>query len=332
MGTLSRIASCAAIAAAIASTSSGYTQPLTGAPAPPGLKFSTPMPPGVASPDTVETNFGALHFFDGVPDQDSTNKIYDNLDYQRAVQAYLLAIPVVNQAGNRSGILAMGPANTTVPIWENLVDSRTVELTANDNTPYTWFWIDLHNGPLVIDAPPKVLGLADDMWYHWVGDIGITGADHGRGGKYLFLPPGYKGKVPTGYFVMRPGSFSVWAGWRSFLVDGDPQPGVDMVKKALKVYPLAQAAHPPALNFVNMSGKPFNMVAPADYKFWELLSQVVQDEPTDEVDATTLGVLGVNRHSEGQTVRARREDEEDPHGRGGRWRCDRACPCVPEPG
>src|SRR5208283_5034108 len=57
--------------------------------------------------------------------------IYDNLDYQRAVQAYLLALPVVNQAANRAGTLAIGPVNTTVPIWEQMVDSRTVELTAN---------------------------------------------------------------------------------------------------------------------------------------------------------------------------------------------------------
>ena len=55
-----------------------------------------------------------------------------------AVQDYLLALPVVNQARNRNNILTMGPANKTLPIWENLVDSTTIELTANDNTPYTW--------------------------------------------------------------------------------------------------------------------------------------------------------------------------------------------------
>ena len=248
-----------------------------------------PIPPGVVSPDTVDTRFGTLRFFDGVPDQASTEKIYDSLDYQRAVQAYLLALPVVNQAANRAAILAMGPANTTVPIWEQLVDSRTVELTANNNTPYTWFWIDLRNGPLVIEAPPKVLGLVNDIWYHWNGDIGFTGPDHGEGGKYLLLPPGYKGDVPSGYFVVRPGSFSVWVAWRSFVVDGNPKPGVDLVKKATKIYSLAQAANPPSINFVDMSGKPFNMVGRADYAFWEMLNQVVQDEPTDTVDATTLG-------------------------------------------
>ena len=71
---------------------------------------------------------------------------------------------------NRNAILAIGPANTTVPIWEQSVDPRTVELTAN-NTPYTWFWVDLRNGALVLELPPKVLGLAD----RWVGDVGITG-------------------------------------------------------------------------------------------------------------------------------------------------------------
>jgi hypothetical protein len=253
-------------------------------------KMTTPIPPGIATPDEVQTRIGTLNFSDGVPDEATAQKLYDNLDFQRALQAYLLGLPAVNQASNRNNILTVGPANKTVPIWENLVDSTTIELTANDNTPYTWFWVDLRDGPIVIEAPPKVLGLVDDIWYHWNGDIGITGPDKGKGGKYLLLPPRYEGKVPQGYFVVRPGSFSVWAGWRSFLVDGDPKPGVDAVKKFTKIYPLSQAGAPPNLNFVNMSGKPFNMVAPADYTFWELLNSVIQTEPANEIDSTTLGM------------------------------------------
>lgn len=264
-------------------------QPLSGSPAVPQYKYSAPMPPGVAIPDTVETPLGTLHFSSGFPDDATARKLYDNLDFQHAVQAYLLALPVVSQVANRDAILQVGPANTTVPIWEQMVDSRTVELTANNNTPYTWFWVDLHNGPLVLEAPPEVLGLANDIWYRWVGDIGITGPDHGRGGKYLLIPPGYKGQVPDGYFPVRPGSFTVWVAWRSFLADGNPKPGVDAVKKLTKIYPLLQTADPPALNFVNMSGKPFDLVAPADYRFWELLNSAVQNEPTDVIDTTTLG-------------------------------------------
>ncbi|MGE5840570.1 MAG: DUF1254 domain-containing protein [Deltaproteobacteria bacterium] len=271
-------------------STAAMAQMLSGPPANPQYKHSTPMPPGVAMPDKLDTRIGTLTFSDGVPDKASTEKIYDNLDFQRAVQAYLLGLPPVNQLANRHAILQMGPANTTVPIWETMVDSRTVELTANNNTPYTWFWMDLSKGPLVLEVPPKVLGLIDDMWYKWTVDLGITGPDKGKGGKYLLLPPGYKGKTPSkGYHVVRCATFSVWAAWRTFLVDGDPKPGVDMVKKSTKVYPLGKSAAASKLTFVNMSGKPFNMVAPADYSFWEMLNQVVQEEHTGSVDATTLG-------------------------------------------
>lgn len=252
-------------------------------------EFTTVMPPGVLAPDTIETRLGPLSMFGGFPDPASVEKLYNNLDFQRAVQAYLLALPVVNQVGNRNGILTLGPANRTVPIWETMVDSRTIELTANNNTPYTWFWLDLREGPVVVESPPDVLGLANDMWYNWIGDIGIAGPDKGKGGKFLFVPPGYDGVIPQHYFVMRPASNSVWVAWRSFLINGDPKPGVDNVKKLTRIYRLADATNPPALNFIDMSGKPFNMVAPADYRFWELLDKVVQEEPTDSIDATTLG-------------------------------------------
>ena len=269
---------------------SAMAQMLDGPPANPQYKYSTEMPPDVAIPEKVETRLGTLQFDGGVPDAPTADKLFDNLDFQRAVQAYLLGLPPVNQLSNRTAILSMGPANKTVPIWEELVDSRTVELTANDNTVYSWFWVDLHDGPLVLEVPPKVLGLIDDMWYHFVINLGFTGPDKGKGGKYLLLPPGYEGEVPQGYHVVKCPTYSVWPVWRSFLVDGDPKPGVDLVKKFTKIYPLADADKPhPSLNFVDMSGKPFNMVGPSGYQFWEMLNKVVQEEPTDTVDATTLG-------------------------------------------
>jgi hypothetical protein len=254
-------------------------------------KMTTPIAPGVATPDAVETSLGTLRLSDGFPSPDAIETIYDNLDRSRALQAYLLGIPIVNQASMRDSLREFGPVNQTDVIWEDLVDSKTVELTANDNTVYSFIWLDTHEGPLVVEVPPKVLGLIDDFWYRWVADVGITGADKGEGGKYLILPPGYKGEVPKGYFVVRPSTYGTWMPFRSFLVDGSPKPGVEEVKKTLKIYRLADAANPPAMKFVNASGIPSNFVFPGDYAFWELLNQVIQEEPSEGSDPTTLGLF-----------------------------------------
>ncbi len=255
----------------------------------PKMKMTTEIPPGIASPDKVETRLGTLNFFDGFPDKASVEKLYDNLDFQRAVQVYLLGMPAVSQVANRNEILKLGPANTTVPIFENRMDSKSIFLTPNTETPYSWMWLDLHGGPVVLEAPPKVLGAINDMWYRWVVDIGFTGPDKGEGGKFLILPPGYKGEIPDGYFVVKSPTFNLWAPWRSFVVDGDPKPGVDLVKNHTKIYHLSEATNPPAMNFVNVSGKAFCTVAPADYTFWKLLNEVVQEEPSESLDPIRLG-------------------------------------------
>lgn len=253
------------------------------------MKMTTDIPPGIESPSKVESRIGTLNFFDGFPDKSTTEKLFDNLDFQRAVQAYLLALPPVSMVALREGLTRWGPANITIPTFETLMDSRSLFLTANCNTPYTWMWINLHNGPLVAEIPPNVLGMINDFWFHYVTDLGVVGPDRGTGGKYLILPPGYKGEVPEGYLVVKAPTFEGFLAWRNFLVDGDPRPGIDNIKKFARVYPLSEAANPPANKFVNVSGKAFSTLAPADFKFWEYLNQVVQGEPGESLDPVTLG-------------------------------------------
>jgi len=56
-------------------------------------KMITPIAPGVAVPDKIETSIGTLNLSYGYPDAATVQKIYDNLDRSRALQAYLMAIP-----------------------------------------------------------------------------------------------------------------------------------------------------------------------------------------------------------------------------------------------
>ena len=110
-------------------------------------KMTTSIAPGVAVPDKIESSIGTLNLNYGYPEAETVEKIYDNLDRSRALQAYLLAIPIVNQAGMRDTLRGFGPDNQTDVIWADLVDPRTVELTANDNTIYSFIWLDTPRNP-----------------------------------------------------------------------------------------------------------------------------------------------------------------------------------------
>jgi Protein of unknown function (DUF1254) len=59
-----------------------------------------------------------------------------------------------------------------------------------------------------------VLGAINNIWFQWVSDWGITGPDTGKGGKYLLLPPGYKGQIPEGYYVVKSPTYNLWIPWR----------------------------------------------------------------------------------------------------------------------
>ena len=74
-------------------------------------------------------------------------------------------------------------------------------------------------------------------------------------------------------------------------MNGDPKPGVDAIKQQLRIYPLAEAANPPATNFVNVSGKAFNTIHAMDVSYFDEVNEVVQEEPADAIDPETSGLL-----------------------------------------
>jgi len=226
-----------------------------------------------------------------VPHDATVQKVYDNLDFQRGVQAFLTAMPAASALAIRKGIRSFGPDNQTVLIAETLFDSRSLFLTPNTESVYAQAWIDLKNGPIVIESPPNTLGILDDFWFHYVTDLGNAGPDKGQGGKFLILPPGYKGDVPQGYHVFKSRTFGHWFITRGFLVNGDPKPAAETIKKTLRIYPLAQAGSPPETVFINASGKYFNTIHAMDFTFFEEVNQVVQEEPNDATDPETLGLL-----------------------------------------
>jgi hypothetical protein len=206
--------------------------------APPKMKMTTPIPEAFTAPDSVKTSIGTLKYFDGVPSEKSTKKIYDFLDTSRAVNVYLNSIPALSVNALREGQAAVGADTCNkICIWDSLMDSKTILLTGNTSTMYAVGFLDLlKDGPTVIDLPPGMLGILDDMEFKFMVDLGVAGPDKGKGGKFLVLPPGYDGEVPKGYFVVPSKTSGVWVFMRGYLDKSMP------LEEAIPPHPRTSAA------------------------------------------------------------------------------------------
>ena len=234
------------------------------------------------APDRIETNFGALEFSGGAfPTQASVQKIYDEMDLQRATQAYMDFYPALSlYAIVKSQVRDFGLKSASVAgVEADFMFPSENYLTGNDITVYAFASIDLGiDGPTVVEIPPGMYGTANDATFKYITDMGTTGPDKGKGGKYLFLPPGYQGDVPDGYFVMQSSGYRVWAMMRGFDV-GSGDEAVKWFEDRLKVYPLATG--PRKTDFVNASRMGANTLVPEDGSAFEMLNEIIQYEPSD---------------------------------------------------
>src|SRR5262249_33803062 len=149
-------------------------------------------------PVNLQMPIGMQREFDHhYPTPDTAQNVHDEQDLQRAVEAYRFFYPTVSTEAIFNGAREIG-----IEDGEGLLllaaGPQHLAFTANSDTPYMTGTLDLGAvGPVVIDLPPgPFIGLVDDHNQRWVIDMGIPGPDAGRGGKYLLLPPGFRGNVP----------------------------------------------------------------------------------------------------------------------------------------
>jgi hypothetical protein len=272
---------------------------------------TTGIPPEITTPDKIETRIGTLEFKDGAPTVETAEKVYDTLAFTRALNVFNNSFRGASALGIAKGLRSIGAEDNTVVIFSELMDAKSLFLTANADTVYYMAIVDLTKGPMVIEQPPKGLGTINDMWFSWIIDIGFPGPDRGEGGKYLLVPPGYDGPLPDGgFFVARSHTSRVLYAARSFLTDNDPKPTVELIKKNIKIYPyspggvgtsiatalegevrLGKNAVVPATKFVEASGKAFNTIPPSDYGFFEMINENIQQEPAGSYDIELTGQL-----------------------------------------
>ena len=282
-----------------------------GLPAAATAQTAPAVPAFLVTPDKVETRIGTLEYKDGAPSAATAEKVRDALDFTRALNAYNNSFRGASAYAIRKGFHSIGAADNSIVIFSELMDANSLFLTANADTVYYLGVLDLSKGPMVLEQPPQGLGTINDMWFSWIIDVGFPGPDRGEGGKYLLVPPGYDGPLPEGgFYIARSRTNHVLYAARAFLVENDPKPTVENIKKHLKVYPytpggfgtsiatalegkvrLAKDPPVPPTKFIEASGKAFNTVPPGDYGFFEMINENVQLEPATSYDVELAGQL-----------------------------------------
>ena len=242
-----------------------------------------------------------LPFTENRPTKETAQTLRDELLFQRATQTYLWALPLINTLGMKVGSeKVFGAGYNVLPIWKQRLDAKTLVTTPNSDVIYAMSYVDLgKDGPLVFEAPPNLQGILLDFWQRpipvdggkFFGDVGLPGPDAGKGGKFLLLPPGYKGKVPKGYYVYRSGTYNVFIFLRSFYQDPkNLTPAVALVEKS-KIYPLNGKADAKPMKFPDPSGVPANMLPISDGNAFDQLKKLVDSEGTNLADSDSLGML-----------------------------------------
>ena len=229
----------------------------------------------------------------------SDSKVIDweyQIAYQRGIEAMNWAIPAVSIMSMRKANFSLGGGYNTV-YWMSKPPTALQEaITANNQTPYASINLSTKSGPVVLDVPPAskrtaIFGSAINVWQVPIADIGAAGSDKGKGGKYLFLPPGYEGEVSKGYIVVPMDMYDVFIALRLIPL-GDTSFGeAAEYAKNISAYPLSEAKNQPVGEYIDMAGKHLPTLPVYDLSFFENITELLNKEPLLESDKVMGGVL-----------------------------------------
>ena len=243
-----------------------------------------------AEVQTVPTRLGDLILENGYPSRETADRLYDEMDFQRATQAYLWALPAVGyKALYDAQAKTLGAANGDIMFYRDLADKAGM-LTPNITTLYAFsFWDLAKQGPMVVDVPEGLTaGGVLDIWQQPITDMGQTGPDKGKGGKYIIVGPADDPATfdKPGYFVRQSATNNICVGLR--ILDKDPA-FYEQFKSTLK---MGRVGQPLATSrFIEDKDVEWSATAPRGLDYWRTLSGVISEEPVRPVDKAWMAML-----------------------------------------
>ena len=154
-----------------------------------------------------------LEFSESYPTPEASERLVDEMLFQRACQVVLWSIPAMSVYAMKKGSdEVFGEGGNVLVVFKDRLTAKTVISTPNSDVIYALGYIDLAaDGPTVVEVPPRQQGILDDFWQRPITDVGFVGPDGGEGGAYLLLPPDYDGDVPDGYHTFTSRTFQTWS-------------------------------------------------------------------------------------------------------------------------
>ena len=230
-------------------------------------------------------------------EQKTAEQLQQEMLLQRATQAVFWGMPAASMMALRRGIERdLGADFHDIVYMSQPMVARHTFLTANNQTPYVIAMLDTTQGPVVVEVPPAspkaiFFGSANDAWMVPVVDIGPRGEDAGKGGKYLFLPPGYDQPTPEDYLVSRPATFHVYVALRPVAIGEGSMSDVVEYSKRLKVFPLAEAVNPEPNKYIDAYPLAWSTIPGFDLGFFQDIARIVAEEPVQPRDLAMMGML-----------------------------------------
>ncbi|TMJ27028.1 MAG: DUF1254 domain-containing protein, partial [Alphaproteobacteria bacterium] len=247
--------------------------------------------PTASPPSTVDTRIGQLKYEGGFPAKETVEKLYNEMDFQRAVLAYQYAEPLVALNEMNVGLKKIDVFEGDVVVMQRFLDPHGVVLTGNDSTIYGMSFLDLSkDGPLVVETPVGAYGAFFDLWQRPVAEIGPEGADKGQGGKFLVLPNDYAGTVPAGYFPLKMSTTLGAVFVRGIVKNGDVKAAAKPIEE-IRIYPLTKKDNPTKTKAVPATGTKWYSISPEGFDYWERVAGIVNRIPVDQDGAFLLSLL-----------------------------------------
>ena len=217
---------------------------------------------------------------------------------RRAIDAAIWGMPIVSFDVMRQGFFRDARAHYgDIMYWSKFSTWKNQTTTPNTSARYVIFFTNTKDGPVVVDVPPvgdaALVGTLLDAWQVPLVDVGNTGEDLGNGGKYLLLPPRYKGETPSGYVAVPSNTYNGIVALRVISKTeqaDDVRKAIDYVKQ-LKTYPLAAATSPPEQRYIDMADTLWDGIVRFDESFYTSLARMVNEELAQARDLEMLGLL-----------------------------------------